>query len=89
RLSGIPEIVEDGVNGRLVPAEDAPALAAALRSLAEDPATRRRLGTAGIRRIAEGWDLEEGVTRLLTLLSPLLGQPTTTVPASMGVGCSP
>ncbi|HWU38335.1 MAG TPA: glycosyltransferase, partial [Candidatus Acidoferrum sp.] len=43
RLSGIPEIVEDGVNGRLVPAEDAPALAAALRSLAEDPATRRRL----------------------------------------------
>ncbi len=86
RLSALPEIVEDGVNGRLVPPEDPSALAAALRSLVEDPATRRRLGTAGIRRIAEGWDLEEGVTRLFILLHPLLGEPPTTVPAPLGVG---
>jgi glycosyltransferase involved in cell wall biosynthesis len=89
RLSALPEIVEDGVNGLLVPAEDASALAAALTSLVEDPVTRRRLGTAGIRRIAEGWDLEEGVTRLFTLLHPLLDQPATTLPAPMGVGGGP
>ena len=86
RLSALPEIVEDGVNGRLVPVEDPSALAAALSSLVEDPATRRQLGTAGIRRIAMGWDLEEGVTRLFTLFLPLLGEPPTTVPAPLGLG---
>ncbi len=86
RLSALPEIVEDGLNGRLVPPEDPPALAAALTSLVGDPAMRRRLGAAGIRRIAEGWDLEDGVTRLLTLLLPLLGELPTAAPVPLGVG---
>ncbi len=86
RLSALPEIVEDGVNGRLVPAEDPSALAAALTNLVEDPPARERLGTAGIRRVGEGWDLEEGVTRLFSLLLPLLGDPPTTVPAALSVG---
>ena len=84
RVSALPEIVEDGINGRLVPPEDPSALAAALTSLVEDPAARRRLGAAGIRRVAEGWDLEEGVTRLFTLLLPLLGEPPTTAPLGVG-----
>ena len=85
RLSAVPEIVDDGVNGRLVPAEEPSALAAALRSLVEDPTMRRRLGTAGIQRVSEGWDLEEGVTQLLSLL-PLLSEPPTPLPAPLGAG---
>jgi glycosyltransferase involved in cell wall biosynthesis len=37
RIGGLVEIVEDGVNGRLVPANDAAALAAALREIAQEP----------------------------------------------------
>jgi glycosyltransferase involved in cell wall biosynthesis len=37
RIGGLAEIVRDGVDGRLVPANDAGALAAALREVARDP----------------------------------------------------
>jgi len=42
--SGPSELIENGVNGRLVPVEDVDALAAALRQLLADPAIRVRLG---------------------------------------------
>ncbi len=46
-VPGCREIVRDGVNGLLVPARDAKALAAALRRLIEDEAFRRTLAAAG------------------------------------------
>jgi glycosyltransferase involved in cell wall biosynthesis len=57
RLSGIPEAIEDGAEGLLVPPGDAEALAAALAALAADPALRRRLGTAGRERMLDHFDL--------------------------------
>jgi glycosyltransferase involved in cell wall biosynthesis len=53
RVSGIPEVVADGVTGWLVPAEDTAALAAALCDLLGDPAAARRRGAAGLRRVDE------------------------------------
>jgi len=47
---GIPEAVEDGVTGRLVPPRDPAALAAALRDLLEDEGARATLGAAGRAR---------------------------------------
>lgn len=44
--TGPGDIVRDGVDGRLVPARDAAALAAAMRDLMGDAALRRRLGAA-------------------------------------------
>jgi glycosyltransferase involved in cell wall biosynthesis len=72
RVAALAEIVEDGGNGRLVPPEDPIALAHAIAELARDPESRRRLGTAGLRRVAAGWDLETGVDRLAALLTPAL-----------------
>jgi glycosyltransferase involved in cell wall biosynthesis len=43
---GLVEVVRDGQTGRLVPPGDHRALARSLRALADDPATRRRLGAA-------------------------------------------
>jgi len=53
RVSGIPEVVEDGVTGWLVPAEDPKALAAALVQALEAPEEARRRGEAGRRRVDE------------------------------------
>jgi glycosyltransferase involved in cell wall biosynthesis len=46
RVGGTPEVLEHNVNGRLVPAGGADALAAALEDLAGSEAERRRLGRA-------------------------------------------
>ncbi len=50
RIGGLPDIVADGVSGVLVPAGDASALAAALRSIADDPAERDRMAAAAAHR---------------------------------------
>jgi glycosyltransferase involved in cell wall biosynthesis len=51
-VGGIPELVEDGVTGLLVPAGDVDALRAALARLLADPTLRRRMGREGRRRVA-------------------------------------
>jgi glycosyltransferase involved in cell wall biosynthesis len=45
-VGGLTDFVVDGQNGRLVPPQDAAALAAAIEGLAGDEALRRRLGLA-------------------------------------------
>ena len=54
RVGGIPDLVEDGENGLLVPPGNAPALADALVRVLSDPALAERLGAAG-RAAVEPW----------------------------------
>ena len=54
-VGGIPDLIDDGVNGMLVPVGDPVALAAVLRRLTADPAQGVRLGAAA-RRTAEGFE---------------------------------
>ncbi len=63
RIGGIPDIVEDGVSGLLVPPGDAAALAAALERLAREPDLAARLGDAGYRRLRERFSWEAIVAR--------------------------
>jgi N-acetyl-alpha-D-glucosaminyl L-malate synthase BshA len=49
-VGGVPEVVESGVSGLLVPAGNADAVARAAESLIADPALRARLGGAARRR---------------------------------------
>jgi len=65
RLSGIPEIVRDGENGKLFPAGDATALADALGELAADPALRQRLGRAARATVLREFDVEANAAQLL------------------------
>jgi N-acetyl-alpha-D-glucosaminyl L-malate synthase BshA len=46
RVGGIPEVVENGSSGVLVPSDDPDTLARALESLIDDPARRTQLGRA-------------------------------------------
>jgi len=50
RLGGLPELVDDGVTGLLVPPRNTSLLTKAIVSLIEDEAYRRRLGEAGRRK---------------------------------------
>jgi glycosyltransferase involved in cell wall biosynthesis len=63
-LSGIPELVEHGRTGLLVPPGDPQALADALRRLADDAALRERLGREGRRRVLEAFDVERNAEQL-------------------------
>jgi glycosyltransferase involved in cell wall biosynthesis len=74
RVGGIPEIVEDGVTGILVPAASPGALADAILSLLHDPARRMRLGEAGRRRVVESFRFETMMERYESLYDTLLAQ---------------
>jgi glycosyltransferase involved in cell wall biosynthesis len=52
RVGGVPEVVEDGVNGLLVPPGDVEALAAAIRRFAAEPDLRARLREAAAPSVA-------------------------------------
>ena len=60
-VGGLPYLLRDGETGLLVPAEDAPAMAAAVHRLLDDPALAAALSANG-RRLAEscGWATVRG-----------------------------
>ena len=59
RTGGIPELVEDGVSGLLVPPGDPEGLARALDLLANRPALRRQLGSNARARAQQRFSLEQ------------------------------
>ena len=58
RVGGNPELVEDGVNGRLVPIREPVALREALASYLDDPHLRAMHGKASRQRAVECFSLE-------------------------------
>jgi glycosyltransferase involved in cell wall biosynthesis len=69
-LSAIPELVQDRVNGLLVPPENPTALADALADLIDRPDLRERFGYNGRRLVLESFDVEHNVRRLAAILWP-------------------
>jgi colanic acid/amylovoran biosynthesis glycosyltransferase len=66
-VTGIPELVEDGRTGLIVPERDPAALAAAIRRLIEDTETAQRLAEAGRERVERDFDLRVNVGELREL----------------------
>jgi glycosyltransferase involved in cell wall biosynthesis len=72
-VGGVPEVMEHGQAGRLVPYADAPALADALRAVSEDAEeTQRRVRWASERVRAYDWSV--AAARHLALYRELLGR---------------
>ena len=57
-VGGVPELVEPGETGELVPPRDSAALAAAIRRIAGDETLRDRLGDSARRRAEQEFSLE-------------------------------
>jgi glycosyltransferase involved in cell wall biosynthesis len=73
RTGGIPEIVEDGLNGWLVPPRDAHALAAAIVRALKDEDQRRRFGGAGLARVRERFTVERMVAGTAAVYANVAG----------------
>jgi glycosyltransferase involved in cell wall biosynthesis len=58
QVGGIPDIIEDGVTGLLVPPGSPDALAKAITTILEDPIKARQMGDAGQRRVQAHFNLK-------------------------------
>jgi starch synthase len=67
RVGGIPEVVEGGVTGLLVPPDDPASLADALNRLLRDPGRAAAMGLAGRKRAVDefSWDTVAAQTAAL------------------------
>ncbi|WP_084295752.1 glycosyltransferase [Cereibacter johrii] len=72
RVGGIPEVIEDGLSGLLVPREDPAALADAIARLAQDDAERLRMGAEARSRFETGFREEIMLERTVTCYDRLL-----------------
>jgi colanic acid/amylovoran biosynthesis glycosyltransferase len=66
-LGGIPEMVEPGINGELVPERDPEALSAAIERLIADPSQSRRFGNRGREIAREKFSIEASARQLQQL----------------------
>lgn len=72
RVMGIPELVEDGVSGLLIPPANLDALVQAMERLAKDPELRLRLGKAGREKVIADYNLETNVPKLAQVLREMI-----------------
>lgn len=73
-VDGLPEVVEDGVTGRLVAPADPTALATGILELIRNPALRARMGEQGRKRVEKRFTLAGMVAAHHTLYDRLLGR---------------
>ena len=73
RAGGLPEVVDDGVTGTLVPTRDPAAMAAAVVQLLEDAALRERYGQAGLALARERFSADRMVDEIAALYERLVG----------------
>jgi len=78
QVGGLAELVQDGVNGLLVPPEDPSALADAIETLVRAPELCARMGRAGREIAVSRFDLSVAVRRHEELYLRLLGAPRAT-----------
>jgi glycosyltransferase involved in cell wall biosynthesis len=72
-VGGIPELIEDGRNGILVPVGDADALATAIIGLLDDSARARAIATRARETIEQGYSFDRMVASFEALYADTLG----------------
>jgi glycosyltransferase involved in cell wall biosynthesis len=75
KVGGIPEAVEDGVTGVLIPPAHSGKLAEVLVFLLKNGSLRRSMGEAGRKRVATMFSLEKTIQELERVYDQVLSQP--------------
>lgn len=87
-VGGMPEVVEHGRNGFLVPPGDGQQLAEALRKLVGDSSLRQAMGSEG-RKMAEArFNVRVNAERLTDLIEAVIGRPHRSDAANAGTAGS-
>lgn len=73
RAGGVPEIIEDGVSGVLVPPQDPEAMAQAIVSLLRDPQRASSIGQMARRRVEEHFTIRQYVAGVQQVYERTLG----------------
>jgi colanic acid/amylovoran biosynthesis glycosyltransferase len=75
-ISGIPELIEDGISGLLFSVADVGDLTQKIRMLVEAPELRQRMGKQGREKVVRDYDISRNSARFATLLEEqLAGKP--------------
>jgi glycosyltransferase involved in cell wall biosynthesis len=77
-VGGLPEMIEDGITGFVVPPRDARALAGALVRLLRDPALRRQCGRSGREKLERECSEQAVGARTLEVYRTAIGAPRAT-----------
>jgi glycosyltransferase involved in cell wall biosynthesis len=72
RVGGIPEVVEEGATGLLVPPNDPPALAEAIIELLDDPERMRAMGVRGRERVRQHFTWDKVAERVVGFYQEIL-----------------
>ena len=72
-IAGIPEIVQENINGYLIQPGDIQALADRLLRLAKDPDLRQRIGQANRKRVYDEYHPDVFAIRIAAVYHSLLG----------------
>ena len=70
---GVLDIIEDGVNGMLVPCKDSKAMARAILQILSDRDKAKKMGLAARRRVTEKFTVQHQVTAVQKLYDSILG----------------
>ena len=85
QVGGVPELVEDGVNGFLVPPADPPSLTAALNRFLDNPPLLRKMGEAARRSVDDRFSPDTFRREIRSLVGELCsGNPLVDPPPSAG-----
>ena len=88
RVGGLPDLIDDGETGHLVPSEDARALAGAILRVLRDRDAARRMAEAARARVRERFRADRLIADVEGLYSDLLADKGILAPAALGVARS-
>ena len=71
-VGGVPQVIEDGVNGYLMPVDDEARLSELLCNLMDSRDLRMSIGSAGRQTISDHFNIERNVEELVRLYGELM-----------------
>jgi glycosyltransferase involved in cell wall biosynthesis len=77
RVAGVPKLLDDGVNGLLIPPEDLETLTAALGRVCDDATLRHRLGQAGRATVVARFSFTTRMAKVAAVYDELLAASRT------------